>query len=175
MENVQGVDTDVENVSLAGPLLTERWGHGGWGRGDNAELYFLQVSWKPQVTMIMIKMMMMMMMMIAVMFTIAAAATTTTAKRIIMAWKCLVHQDVLQSPTLESASGECFSNLLSAPRTLSDTNAQEAGAQSGTKHGRHSGASITCYIPCVTWCEGTAQLLSFTRLKSHLSLHISLA
>ena len=62
-----------------------------------------------------------------------------------------------------------FYNLLTAPRTVSNTYAQVARAQSCANHVQHierlSHASVKLRV---TWYEGTAQLLSFTELKSHL-------
>ena len=64
---------------------------------------------------------------------------------------------------------EIFYNLLTAPRTVSNTYAQVARAQSCTNHVQHikrpSRASVMLRA---TWYEGTAQLLSLTELKSHL-------
>ena len=62
-----------------------------------------------------------------------------------------------------------FYNLHTAPRTVSNTYAQVARAQSCANHVQHierlSRASVMLRA---TWCEGTAQLLSLTELKSHL-------
>ena len=62
-----------------------------------------------------------------------------------------------------------FYNLLTAPRTVSNTHAQVARAQSCANHlqriERLSRASVMLRA---TWYEGTAQLLSLTELKSHL-------
>ena len=64
---------------------------------------------------------------------------------------------------------EIFYNLLTAPRTVSNTYAQVARAQSCANHVQHierlSRASVMLRP---TWYEGTAQLLSLTELKSHL-------
>ena len=64
---------------------------------------------------------------------------------------------------------EIFYNLLTAPRTVSNTYAQVARAQSCANHVQHierlSRASVMLRA---TWYEGTAQLLSLTKLKSHL-------
>ena len=56
---------------------------------------------------------------------------------------------------------EIFYNLLTAPRTVSNTYAQVSLAQSCANHVQH----IERNISCATWYEGTAQL---TELKSHL-------
>ena len=62
-----------------------------------------------------------------------------------------------------------FFSLLTAPRTVSNTYAQVAQAQSSANHVQHierlSRASVMLHV---TWYEGTAQLLSLTELKSHL-------
>ena len=62
-----------------------------------------------------------------------------------------------------------FYNLLTAPRTVSNTYAQVARAQPCANHEQHieclSRASVTLRV---TWYEGTAQLLNLTELKSHL-------
>ena len=64
---------------------------------------------------------------------------------------------------------EIFHILLTAPRTVSNTYAQVARAQSCANHVQHierlSHASV---VLRATWYEGTAQLLSLTELKSHL-------
>ena len=62
-----------------------------------------------------------------------------------------------------------FYNLLTAPRTVSNTYAKVTRAQSCVNHVQHikrlSRASV---MLCATWYEGTAQLFSLTELKSHL-------
>ena len=62
-----------------------------------------------------------------------------------------------------------FYNLLTAPRTVSNTYAQVARAQPCANHVQHieclSSASVMLRA---TWYEGTAQLLSLTELKSDL-------
>ena len=62
-----------------------------------------------------------------------------------------------------------FYNLLTAPRTVSNTYDQVARAQPCANHVQHierlSRASVMLRA---TWYEGTAQLLSLTELKSHL-------
>ena len=62
-----------------------------------------------------------------------------------------------------------FYNLLTAQRTVSNTYAQVARAQSCANHVQHierlSRASVMLRA---TWYEGTAQLLSLTEFKSHL-------
>ena len=64
---------------------------------------------------------------------------------------------------------EIFYNLLTAPRTVSNTHAQVAQAQSCANNVQHierwSRASVMLRA---TWYEGTAQLLSLTELKWHL-------
>ena len=64
---------------------------------------------------------------------------------------------------------EIFYNLLTAPRTVSNTVAQVAWAQSCANHVQHierlSRASVMLRA---TWYEGTAQLLRLTELKWHL-------
>ena len=64
---------------------------------------------------------------------------------------------------------EIFYNLLTAPRAVSNTYAQVARTQSCANHVQHierfSRASVMLRA---AWYEGTAQLLSFTELKSHL-------
>ena len=71
---------------------------------------------------------------------------------------------------------EIFYNLLTAPRTVSNTHAQVARAQSCANHVQHierlSRASVMLRA---TWYEGTAQLLSLTELKLHLFELILLA
>ena len=61
-----------------------------------------------------------------------------------------------------------FYDLLTAPRTVSNTYAQVARAQSCTNHKQHikSLSRATCSVPLGT--KKTAQLLSLTELKSHL-------
>ena len=61
-----------------------------------------------------------------------------------------------------------FFSLLAAPRTVSNTFAQVAKAQSSENHVQQHRASITCNVLCATWYEGTAQLISMRELKSHL-------
>ena len=62
-----------------------------------------------------------------------------------------------------------FYNLLTAPRTVSNTNAQVARAQSYANHMQHiKRLSRANVMLRATWYEGTAQLLSLTELKSHL-------
>ena len=62
-----------------------------------------------------------------------------------------------------------FYNLVTAPRTVSNTYAQVARVQSCANHVQHierlSRASVMLRA---TWYEGTAQQLSLTELKSHL-------
>ena len=69
----------------------------------------------------------------------------------------------------KGAIPDYFYNLLTAPRTVSNTYAQVARAQSCANHVQHierlSRASVMLRA---TWYEGTAQLLSLTELKSHL-------
>ena len=64
---------------------------------------------------------------------------------------------------------EIFYSLLTALRTVSNTHAQVALAQSCANHVQHikrlSRASVMLRA---TWYKGTAQLLSLTELKSHL-------
>ena len=63
---------------------------------------------------------------------------------------------------------EIFYNL-TAPRTVSNKYAQVAWAQSCANHMQHiEHFSSTSVMLCVTWYEGTAQLLSLTELQSHL-------
>ena len=62
-----------------------------------------------------------------------------------------------------------FYNLLTAPRTVSNTYAQVARAQSCANHVQHiQRLSRASGMLRATWYEGTAQLLSLTELKSHL-------
>ena len=62
-----------------------------------------------------------------------------------------------------------FYNLLTAPRTVSNTYAQVAWAQSCGNHVQHTkGSSRASVMLRAIWYEGTAQLLSLTELKSHL-------
>ena len=56
-------------------------------------------------------------------------------------------------------------NLLTAPRTVSDTYVQLARAQSCANHVLH--IERLCNM-CVTWCEGTAELFCVRELKSPL-------
>ena len=64
---------------------------------------------------------------------------------------------------------EISHNLLAVARTISNTYAQVARAQSCANHVQHierlSRASV---MLCATWYEGTAQPISLTELKSHL-------
>ena len=66
------------------------------------------------------------------------------------------------------AQFETFCNFLTAPRTVPNTYAQVAKAQSCANHVQHierlSRASV---MLCATWYEGTALLLNLTELKSH--------
>ena len=57
-----------------------------------------------------------------------------------------------------------FYNLLTAPRTVSNTHAQAVRAQSCATRI----ALITCNMSNVTRYDGTAQLLSLAEFKSHL-------
>ena len=50
-----------------------------------------------------------------------------------------------------------FYNLLTAPRTVSNTYAQVAIAQSCATHRATHWTLIACNMPCATTCEGTAQ------------------
>ena len=59
-----------------------------------------------------------------------------------------------------------FYDLLTAPRTFSDTYAQVARTQSCANHVQHIERLSTCHVSCATWCEGAARLLSVTELKS---------
>ena len=70
---------------------------------------------------------------------------------------------------IQSRKSEIFYSLLTAPRTVSDTYAQVARAQSCANHAQHTEhlSRATCRVTC-TWYEGTAQLLSLTEFKSHL-------
>ena len=64
---------------------------------------------------------------------------------------------------------EIFYNLLTAPRTVSNTYTQVARAQSCANHVQHiQRLSCASVMLRATWYEGTAQLLSLTELKSHL-------
>ena len=64
---------------------------------------------------------------------------------------------------------EIFYNLLTAPRTVSNTYAQVARAQPCANHMQHiERLSRASFMLRATWYEGTAQLLSLTELKSHL-------
>ena len=69
-----------------------------------------------------------------------------------------------------------FFTILTAPRTVSNTYAPVAWAQSCANHVQHieciSRASVTLRA---MWYEGTAQLLSLTELKLHLVSFILLA
>ena len=70
---------------------------------------------------------------------------------------------------LQGAIRDFFYNLLTAPRTVSNTYVQVARGQSCANHVQHierlSRASVMLRA---TWYEGTAQLLKLTELKSHL-------
>ena len=59
-----------------------------------------------------------------------------------------------------------FYNLLTAPRTVSNTYAQVARVQSCANHVHW--ALITCSMPRAIWHEGKAQLTSLTEFESHL-------
>ena len=64
---------------------------------------------------------------------------------------------------------EIFYNLLTAPRTISNTYAQVARAQPCANHVQHTERlSRASVMIRATWYEGTAQLLSLTEFKSHL-------
>ena len=64
---------------------------------------------------------------------------------------------------------EIFYNLLTVPRTVSNTYAQVAQAQQCANHVQHiERLSCASVVLRATWYEGTAQLLSLTDLKSHL-------
>ena len=69
----------------------------------------------------------------------------------------------------KGAIRDFFYNLLTAPRTVSNTYAQVAQAQLCANHVQHierlSRASVMLRA---TWYEGTAQLLSLTELRLHL-------
>ena len=62
-----------------------------------------------------------------------------------------------------------FHNLLTVPRTVPNTYPQAAREQSCANHVQHIECSppATCRVRA-TWYEGTAQLLSMTKSKSHL-------
>ena len=69
-----------------------------------------------------------------------------------------------------------FNNLLTAPRTVSNTYAQVARAQSFANHVQHiQRLSRANVMLRATWYKGTAQLLSLTELKSHYLSFILLA
>ena len=71
---------------------------------------------------------------------------------------------------------EIFYNLLTALRTVSNTYAQVAQAQSCANHVQHiERLSRTSVMLHATWYEGTAELLSLTELKLHLFELILLA
>ena len=61
---------------------------------------------------------------------------------------------------------------MTAPRIVSDTHAQVAPGAIVCKSLATHRALITCDMSCnmsyATWYEGTAELLSLTKLKSHL-------
>ena len=62
-----------------------------------------------------------------------------------------------------------FYNLLTVPRTVSNTYAQVARAQLCVNHVQHiERLSCASVMLRATWYEGTAQLFSLTELKSHL-------
>ena len=62
-----------------------------------------------------------------------------------------------------------FYNLLTAPRTVLNTDAQVVRAQTCVNHVQHiEGALITCNLHFSTWYERTAQILSLAEFKSHL-------
>ena len=64
---------------------------------------------------------------------------------------------------------EIFYNLLTAPRTVFNTYAQVAQAQSCANHVQHIERLFRASVMLhATWYEGTAQLLSLTEFKSHL-------
>ena len=64
---------------------------------------------------------------------------------------------------------EIFYNLLTAPRTVSNTYAQVARAQLCANHLQHIERLARASVMLrAIWYEGTAQLLSLTELKSHL-------
>ena len=77
----------------------------------------------------------------------------------------------------KGAIRDFFYNLLTAPRTVSNTYVQVARAQPCANHVQHierlSRASVMLRA---TWYEGTAQLLSLTEVKSLLfELYLLLA
>ena len=61
-----------------------------------------------------------------------------------------------------------FLQFLTAPRTDSNTHVQLTRCNHVCKSCTTHRALITCNTSCATWCEGAAQLLSLTELKSHL-------
>ena len=89
---------------------------------------------------------------------------------------CLLHNQVIHNNNnnnnnnrIQRRYSRFFYNLLTAPRTVSNTFAQVAQVQLCANHVQHierlSRASVMLRA---TWYEGTAQLLSLTELKSHL-------
>ena len=69
----------------------------------------------------------------------------------------------------KGAIRDFFYNLLTGPRTVSNTYTQVARAQSCADHVQHiERLSCASVMLRATWYEGTVQLLSFTELKSHL-------
>ena len=81
----------------------------------------------------------------------------------------LANSDFIVVIAFKGAIRDFFYNLLTAPRTVSNTYARVARPQSCANHVQHierlSRASVMLRA---TWYEGTAQLLSWTELKSHL-------
>ena len=79
-------------------------------------------------------------------------------------------RDLLAAPRTNNNNNNCYSrffyNFLIAPRTVSNTYAQVARAQSCANHVQHierlSRASVMLRA---TWYEGTAQLFCLTELK----------
>ena len=104
------------------------------------------------IVMMMMTMMMMMLMMliiimiiIIIMITTTTTTTTTTTAIIVIAFKGAIRD---------------FDNLLTAPRTVSNTYAQVARAQSCANHVHTSRAYHVKHVVLrATWYEGTVQLL----------------
>ena len=67
-----------------------------------------------------------------------------------------------------------FYNLLTAPRTVSNTYAQVARAQYRvqTTYNISSGYRVQQVVLRATWHEGTAQLSSLTEFSSHLLIFL---
>ena len=61
-----------------------------------------------------------------------------------------------------------FCNLLTAPRTVPNSNTHVTTAQSLCKSRATHGTFIMRNMSCATWYKGTTQLLSLTEFKSHL-------